>query len=126
VAVENLSFDVPPGKTVGLLGPNGAGKTSTIRMIVNILRPDEGRITINGIPTGERTKRFIGYLPEERGLYKNMKIGALLEFFGRLHGLDAKSARDRGRYWLERLGMIDRIDHEVKSLSKGLSQKVQF
>jgi ABC-2 type transport system ATP-binding protein len=126
VAVENLSFEVRPGQVVGLLGPNGAGKTSTLRMIVNILRPDEGRILIGGRASDEETKRLIGYLPEERGLYKKMKIREVVEFFGRLRGLSAPESRERTREWLQRIEMADRAEDPVQSLSKGLQQKVQF
>jgi ABC-2 type transport system ATP-binding protein len=126
VAVSDLSFEVRPGQTLGLLGPNGAGKTTTLRMIVNILRPDEGRISILGRLTGEETKKHLGYLPEERGLYKKMKVGRLLEFFGRIHGLDPATAKKRGVHWLERVGMGDRVNDAVNTLSKGLQQKVQF
>jgi len=125
-AVKNLTFSVMPGTILGLLGPNGAGKTSTLRMIVNILEPDTGTIKIAGHRAGEDTKRLLGYIPEERGLYKKMTLKGLLALFGRLHGLDKSTSEKRAIAWLERLELGHRANDRVETLSKGMQQKVQF
>lgn len=125
-AVQNLSLTVPSGSVYGFLGPNGSGKTTTIRMIVNILIPDGGRIAIQGEPTSDRTKRLIGYLPEERGLYPKMKIRELLEFFAELKGVPPAVARPRVRQWLERVELGAWGEKKVNELSKGMQQKIQF
>ncbi|MEX2600109.1 MAG: ATP-binding cassette domain-containing protein [Balneolaceae bacterium] len=125
-AVRDVSFQVERGRIFGLLGPNGAGKTTTIRMINYILIPDHGSITVNGIPVGPKTQLLIGYLPEERGLYKKMKVGEQLLYLGRLKGLSSSEARKRIRYWLDRFGASDWLQKEVGELSKGMSQKIQF
>src|SRR4029077_14628948 len=107
VAVDDLSFAIAPGTVFGLLGPNGAGKTSTIRMMIGIILPDSGQVRLFGEPFRRQHLERIGYLPEERGLYKRMKVLDHLVLLGRLHGLDAASARRRGKPWCERLEITD-------------------
>ena len=126
-AVDDLSLSVPPGVIYGLLGPNGAGKTTTIRMIMDILHPDEGTVGLFGQPGGGRahTER-IGYLPEERGLYRKMRVLDVLVFLGEMKGVERRRARERGKEWLERLGLADWRHRRVDELSKGMQQKVQF
>ena len=125
-AVENVSFSIPAGSIYGLLGPNGAGKTTTIRMLMRILLPDAGRISIFGEPLERFQKPRIGYLPEERGLYKKMKVIDMLTFFGEVKKVDRKTARARGLQWLERVGLSDSAEKKAEELSKGMQQKVQF
>ena len=125
-AVKELSFSVNEGSIFGFLGPNGAGKTTTIRMIVDILAPDSGNITIFGQPASGKLKRQIGYLPEERGLYKDLKVGALLNYFASLKGIPETKTCSMVDDWLARLELSDWKDKEVEKLSKGMSQKVQF
>lgn len=126
-AVRSLALDVPAGGIFGLLGPNGAGKSTTIRMILNIIRPDEGSISLFG---GEAASRElsarIGYLPEERGLYKKMKVLEHVAFLAETKGLPHRKARDLGAQWLARLGLADWAEKKVEDLSKGMQQKVQF
>jgi len=126
VAVNRLSLEVPQGSMYGLLGPNGAGKTTTIRMIMNIIYPDEGDISIFGQHISEQVKDKIGYMPEERGLYTKMKVSELLLFFAEIKGVPKAEAKKRVGYWLERLELADRTDRKVEELSKGMQQKVQF
>jgi ABC-2 type transport system ATP-binding protein len=125
-AVKPLDLVVPRGSTYGLLGPNGAGKTTTIRMIMRILQPDRGEILVLGEPLSQKGLDRIGYLPEERGVYKRMKVRALLSFFGELKGVRARDSRPRIDRWLERLELSDRADALLQTLSKGMQQKVQF
>ncbi len=125
-AVDNVSFEVKVGRIFGLLGPNGAGKTTSIRMLTSILKPDSGAIKVFGITAGPMTQSRLGYLPEERGLYKKMKVGEQLVYLARLRGLTRDDARKRIRYWLERFGAYDWIGQEVGELSKGMQQKIQF
>ncbi len=125
-AVRSLSMSVPSGGIFGLLGPNGAGKTTTIRMIMNILTPDEGTITLFGEPASRAHADRIGFLPEERGLYRKMEVLDHLAFLGETKGLRRREAQTRGRAWLERLGLGDWTKHRVEDLSKGMQQKVQF
>ncbi|MCC5906751.1 MAG: ATP-binding cassette domain-containing protein [Balneolaceae bacterium] len=125
-AVIDASFEVERGRIFGLLGPNGAGKTTTIRMINFIMPPDEGEILINGVKAGPKTQRWIGYMPEERGLYKKMKVGEQLIYLAQLKGLTASDAREKIRYWLKRFGAYDWHSKTVGELSKGMSQKIQF
>lgn len=126
-AVDQLSLSVPPGIIFGLLGPNGAGKSTTIRMILNILTPDEGRITLFGNAAASRDlSARIGYLPEERGLYKKMRVGDHLTFLGEAKGIRRTEARRKAGAWLERLGISDWTMKKVEELSKGMQQKVQF
>jgi ABC-2 type transport system ATP-binding protein len=125
-AVSSLSMEIKEGAVFGLLGPNGAGKTTTLRMIVRILIPDEGSVRVLGQPLSERTQELIGYLPEERGLYRHMRLLEILRFLGALKGLPEAEAERRARLWLERLGLGDRMNDEVHNLSRGMQQKVQF
>jgi ABC-2 type transport system ATP-binding protein len=125
-AVDRVSFTVEPGRIFGILGPNGAGKTTTIRMMNHITIPDEGEIRIQGIRVGPETQPRIGYLPEERGLYRKMKVGEHLVYLARLKGMSPAAAKSALRYWLERFEAIDWIKKEVGELSKGMQQKIQF
>ena len=125
-AVRGLTMQVPRGGIFGLLGPNGAGKTTTIRMIMDILTPDEGRITVFGQPAGRELSPRIGFLPEERGLYKKMQVVEHLIFLGETKGLRRGDARTRARHWLERLDLGEWGVRKVEELSKGMQQKVQF
>ena len=126
LAVDNLSFTVPRGSVFGLLGPNGAGKTTTIRMIMRIILPDEGAALLDGRPVDDDRRRLIGYLPEERGLYRKMKVLEHLTFFGTTRGLPPKEAKKRASAWLERFELGDWATHKVEDLSEGMQQKVQF
>lgn len=126
VAVNNVSFTAHPGRIFGLLGPNGAGKTSTIRMITHITIPDEGNIRFGDTPAGSKTQRVMGYLPEERGLYRKMKVGEQLIYFGQLKGLSRQQAERAAREWLERFEASAWFGKKVEELSKGMQQKVQF
>ena len=125
-AVDDVSFDVEKGRIFGLLGPNGAGKTTTIRMINHILGPDEGSITINGQEASPITQKMIGYMPEERGLYKKMKVEEQLLYLTQLKGMKTKAAKEAIHYWLDRFEASDWTKKEVGELSKGMSQKIQF
>jgi len=125
-AVNNVSLRVRQGAILGLLGPNGAGKTSTIRMVMNILVPDEGSIRVFGEPVSDETRQSIGYLPEERGLYPRMTVRAVIVFLGALRGMPEDEADRRARQWLERFELSDWAEKEVRDLSKGMQQKVQF
>ena len=125
-AVSDLSLQVRPGRVFGLIGPNGAGKTTTIRMIVNITVPDSGRIELFGQPMNTAMQDRIGYLPEERGLYKRMKIGEQLRFFAELKDLRGAEADKRIDAWLKKLDLSSWKDKRTKELSKGMQQKVQF
>jgi ABC-2 type transport system ATP-binding protein len=125
-AVSDLSLAVYPGRIYGLLGPNGAGKTTTIRMIVNITAPDTGTIKVFGSTVTPDLQDRIGYLPEERGLYKKMKVGDQLKFFAALKNVDGKEAEQRVNRWLERLKLTEWKNKKSTELSKGMQQKVQF
>jgi len=125
-AVDNLSLQIREGAVFGLLGPNGAGKTTSLRMIMQVLIPDEGSIQVLGEPVSQRSQDRIGYLPEERGLYAKMKVGEHLRFLGALKGLSEGEAMKRARSWLERLELSEWADKKVQDLSKGMQQKVQF
>ena len=126
-AVRDFSMAVSSGSVFGLLGPNGAGKTTTIRMIMDIIRPDEGTVSLfGGRGTGRELSGDIGFLPEERGLYPKMQVAAHLGFLGEAKGLAHKDALARGREWLDRLGLADWAEKKVEDLSKGMQQKVQF
>jgi ABC-2 type transport system ATP-binding protein len=127
-AVDRLSMAVRPGSIHGLLGPNGAGKSTTLRMTMNILLRDGGRLEVLGRDPerDRRVLREVGYLPEERGLYKRMTVMDTVVFFGRLKGLGRGECRSRGGEWLERLGLTEWADERVEALSKGMQQKVQF
>ena len=126
VAVNDISFNIEPGTMFGLLGPNGSGKTSTIRMMIGITVPDSGSISLFGQPFTRKNLCRIGYLPEERGLYKKMKVMDQLIFLGQLHGLDATTASKRAHAWCERLGISGSIGKKTEELSKGMQQKIQF
>ncbi|MBZ5521089.1 MAG: ATP-binding cassette domain-containing protein [Acidobacteriia bacterium] len=126
VAVDDLSFSIDQGSVFGLLGPNGAGKTSTIRMMIGITAPDSGSISLFGKPFTRDSLARIGYLPEERGLYKKMKVLDQLEFLGQLHGLSAADARQKALTWCERLEISEKLQNKVEELSKGMQQKIQF
>jgi len=125
-AVNNVNLHVRQGAILGLLGPNGAGKTTTIRMIMNILAPDEGTIHVLGKPVSEETRDSIGYLPEERGLYPRMQVRALIIFLAALHGLSEAEGDRRAREWLARFELSDWSEKKMVDLSKGMQQKVQF
>ena len=126
VAVRDLSLEVRRGRIFGLIGPNGAGKTTTIRMIVNITMPDSGRVELFGQPMSTALQDRIGYLPEERGLYKRMKVGEQLRFFAELKDVKGKEADARIDKWLAKLQLTDWKQKKTKDLSKGMQQKVQF
>ncbi|MCX7855801.1 MAG: ATP-binding cassette domain-containing protein [Anaerolineae bacterium] len=124
VAVDDLSFEVEPGEVFGLLGPNGAGKTTTIRMILDIIPPDSGHITVLG-GTPAAAQHRIGYLPEERGLYRNVRVLDMLVYLAELKGADRAQARQRAMEWLARMGLEDRAASKVKDLSRGMQQRLQ-
>jgi ABC-2 type transport system ATP-binding protein len=125
-AVNSVNLRVRQGAILGLLGPNGAGKTTTIRMIMNILVPDEGSIKVLDQPVTDRTRDLIGYLPEERGLYPRMKVLDIIVFLAALHGLTEEEAARRAKEWLDRLGLAEWSGKKLVDLSKGMQQKVQF
>jgi ABC-2 type transport system ATP-binding protein len=125
-AVDQLDLMVPAGSIYGLLGPNGSGKTTTIRMIMGILGADTGTVSLFGGDPDRARRERVGYLPEERGLYKKMKVLEHLVFLGRLRGVERREARTRAMDWLDRLELGDRADKRVEDLSKGMQQKVQF
>lgn len=125
-AVNDLSLEVRPSRIFGLIGPNGAGKTTTIRMIVNITAPDEGTIELFGQQMNEELQDRIGYLPEERGLYKKMKVIDQLRFFGELKNVKGKQAEDAIDRWLERMKLAEWKTKKASELSKGMQQKIQF
>ncbi|MGC2110528.1 MAG: ATP-binding cassette domain-containing protein [Candidatus Korobacteraceae bacterium] len=126
VAVDHLSFNIREGSVYGLLGPNGAGKTSSIRMMIGITLPDEGEVRLFGETFHRELLHRVGYLPEERGLYKRMKVLDHLVFLGRLHNLSEHEARKRALAWTDRLELRDWTQKKVEELSKGMQQKVQF
>jgi ABC-2 type transport system ATP-binding protein len=126
VAVSNLSLQIEAGQMFGLLGPNGAGKTSSIRMMMGITIPDSGSIRLFDKPFDRKSLDRVGYLPEERGLYKKMKVLEQLVFFGELHGLAAAEARKRATDWARRLEIDDVLAKKTEELSKGMQQKIQF
>jgi len=125
VAVEDVSFEVFGGEVFGLLGPNGAGKTTTIRMILDIFKPDTGQITVLGGPMNQARSDRTGYMPEERGLYPDMKVLDCLMYLGTLKGLSRKDAKDRAMTYLERLELSDQYKTKIQTLSRGMTQKVQ-
>jgi len=126
LAVDDLSFTVPRGSIFGLLGPNGAGKTTTIRMVMRIVLPDAGAVFFDGEPVDDDRRRLIGYLPEERGLYRKMKVLEHLVFLGTVRGVPPGEARRRAAAWLEQFDLGDWATHKVEALSKGMQQKVQL
>src|SRR6202051_743596 len=126
IAVADLSFTIEPGTMFGLLGPNGSGKTSSIRMMIGITVPDSGTVNLFGQPFRRELLNRVGYLPEERGLYKKMKVMDQLIFLGELHGLDAHTASKRAHVWCERMEITEAIPKKTEELSKGMQQKIQF
>jgi ABC-2 type transport system ATP-binding protein len=124
VAVDDLSLDVPSGSVYGFIGPNGSGKTTTLRMIMNIFYPDQGTIRVLGREAGDSVNDRIGYLPEERGLYRKMKLRDLLKFYGEIKA--DRDVSDQVDAWLKRLELAGWADNKVEALSKGMSQKAQF
>jgi len=126
VAVEGLSLSIEPGTMFGLLGPNGSGKTSSIRMMIGMTMPDSGSVNLFGQPFTRAALHRVGYLPEERGLYKKMKVLDQLIFLGRLHGLSEETARARSLAWCERIEITEAIGKKTEELSKGMQQKIQF
>ncbi|HVB03065.1 MAG TPA: ATP-binding cassette domain-containing protein [Chitinophagaceae bacterium] len=126
-AVDDISFSIPQGTIFGLLGPNGAGKTTLLRMITGILFPDSGEICFDGKPFDPMADPMrIGYMPEERGLYKKMKVGEQLLYLGQIKGLPEKETRERIRFWLKKMELTSWTEKKVGDLSKGMQQKVQF
>ena len=125
-ALDGVSLHVRRGTVFGLLGPNGAGKTTLIRIINHIIRPDSGRMTFDGHPMTDADVMRIGYMPEERGLYKKMRVGEQAVYLARLKGLDKATAVERLRLWFDRLEISDWWNRPVEELSKGMQQKVQF
>ena len=125
-AVDGVSLEIPRGHIFGLIGPNGAGKTTTIRMILDIIRPDSGEVVVLGTPAGDQVKDRVGYLPEERGLYRKTKVLEMLGYQGSLRGASPAAARKEASEWLDRLDLADWKGRKVEDLSKGMQQKVQF
>ncbi len=125
-ALNNITINVPKGSIFGLLGPNGAGKTTLIRIINQIIMPDEGTVLLDGEPLQEKHIKDIGYLPEERGLYKSMKVGEQALYLAQLKGLTRAEAKKRLEFWFDRFGISDWWYKKIQELSKGMAQKVQF
>ena len=125
-AVDQVTFDVTKGSIFGLLGPNGAGKTSLIRIITTITGADEGEIYLDGEKLSLDHPNYIGYMPEERGLYKKMKVGEQLLYLAQLKGLSLNKAKSNIHSWMEKFGILDWWDKKVEELSKGMQQKIQF
>ncbi|MDX1494372.1 MAG: ATP-binding cassette domain-containing protein [Longimicrobiales bacterium] len=125
-AVDAFDFEVPRGVICGLLGPNGSGKTTSIRMIMGILHPDQGRVSLFGDDPDRTRREKVGYLPEERGVYKKMRCLELITFLAEIRGVPRSEGRKRGGAWLDRLGLQDWAEKKVEDLSKGMQQKVQF
>lgn len=125
-ALNSLSIAVPEGSIFGLLGPNGAGKTTLIRIINQITMPDTGSVMLGGAPLQEHHIRDIGYMPEERGLYKSMKVGEQVLYLAQLKGLDKTAAKNSAKYWFEKLEISGWWDKKIQELSKGQAQKIQF
>ncbi len=126
IALDGITMEVPPGQVFGLLGPNGAGKTTLIRIITRITGPDAGRILLDGKPMTQEDVAHLGYLPEERGLYKKMKVGEQALYLARLKGLTKADATKRLKDWFERWEIDGWWNKKVEELSKGMAQKVQF
>ena len=125
-AVKDISFSVGEGDIYGFLGPNGAGKTTTIRMIMGIIRPDEGLIALNGNDINSHNRHNLGYLPEDRGLYQKQRIAEILYYFCSLRGINKTDAKEKISFWLSRFGLENQKSRKVEELSKGNQQKVQF
>ncbi len=126
VAVDDLSFSVAPGEMFGLIGPNGAGKTTTIRMMMDIIKPDSGEVTILGEKLAEATKDKLGYMPEERGLYKKLSVLESIVYLASLKGVDRHSATEKANELLNQTGMLDSQRKKIEELSKGMGQIIQF
>jgi ABC-2 type transport system ATP-binding protein len=126
LAVDQVSFEVNGGEVFGLLGPNGAGKSTLIRMTMDILRPDSGRILVNGRPSIDADHDRVGYLPEERGLYRKQKVIDVLDYFGRLKGMNGRDVKVKAQAALDRMGLGEWAGKRVDALSKGMQQKVQI
>jgi len=126
VAVHDLSFEVRPGEVLGFVGSNGAGKTTTMRIVLGVLDADGGEVRWSGSPIGFETRRRIGYMPEERGLYPKMRIGEQLLYLAQLHGASHADAAASVKRWLDRFGLADRMRDEVQKLSHGNQQRVQL
>jgi ABC-2 type transport system ATP-binding protein len=126
LAVDDLSFSVAPGEMFGLIGPNGAGKTTTIRMMMDIIKPDSGDVTILGEKLNEATKNKLGYLPEERGLYKKLSVLDSIVYLASLKGMDKQSATEKAEELLEKTGMLDTKRKKIEALSRGMGQIIQF
>lgn len=126
VALDHINLDIPEGKIFGFLGPNGAGKTTLIRIINRITIPTEGEVLFNGKPITDEDVSRIGYMPEERGLYRKMKVGEQAMYLSQLKGMSAQEAKQELRKWFKRFGITDWWDKKVEELSKGMAQKVQF
>ena len=125
-AVDNISLKVLKGDIYGFLGPNGAGKTTSIRMIMGIIKPDNGSIKLNGSDINTINRKKLGYLPEDRGLYQKQNLSEILYYFGCLKGLDKKDSKNRANLWLERFYLDDQKGRKIEELSKGNQQKIQF
>ena len=125
-ALDNVSLSIPEGSIYGLLGPNGAGKTTLLRIINRIITPDSGRVLLGGKEMTADDVAHIGYMPEERGLYKKMKLGEQAVFFARVKGLSRKEATQKAKQWFEKFGIEDWWNKKIGDLSKGMAQKVQF
>lgn len=126
VALDHVSLNVQEGEVYGLLGPNGAGKTTLIRILNQIIKEDEGEVLLGGRPLTPADVMHMGYLPEERGLYKKMKVIDQIEFIGRLKGMSKRDARSAARMWIDKLGLSEWTNKKIEALSKGMAQKVQF
>ena len=126
IVVNNISFDVRPSEIFGLIGPNGAGKTTTIRMMMDIIKPDSGNISILGERLNEYTKNRVGYLPEERGLYRKMTVIDSIVYLGKLKGLHSQNIKRRAEVLLDRMRMIPHKRKKIEELSKGMGQSIQF
>jgi len=126
IALDNVGFTIPQGSVFGFLGPNGAGKTTLIRIIAGIILPDSGQVSMNGQALNKLSVKRIGYLPEERGLYKKMAVGEQAVYLAVLKGLSAKEAEKKLKLWFKKLNISDWWDKKVETLSKGMQQKIQF
>ena len=126
VALDGLSLEVPAGEVFGFVGRNGAGKTTTMRVVLGVLDADEGEVSFGGTPLTFETRRRIGYMPEERGLYPKMRLAEQLAYLGELHGMTDAEARESALHWLARFGLADRANDDVQSLSMGNQQRVQL
>ena len=126
VVVKDVSFTVEPGEVLGMVGPNGAGKTTTIRMLLDIIQPDEGTVLLFGRPFSREHRTLLGYLPEERGLYRDLRVQETLEYLGTLKGMRRSDARRRAEEILERLGMAEHRSKKIAELSRGMGQVIQL